>query len=83
MLAYECPVHSIENELAENENLVNLKSASFVVIRLLHKGFTHIHSQKKPKLQEEKSFFMALSAEGELRRPTAWGEKPLCTLVVW
>ena len=56
MLAYECPVHSIENELAENENLVNLKSASFVVIMLLHKGFTHIHSQKKPKLHFGESF---------------------------
>ena len=32
---------------AENENMVNLKSASFVVIILLHEGLTHIHLQKK------------------------------------
>ena len=30
----------------ENENTVNLKSASFVIIMLLHKGLTCIHSQK-------------------------------------
>ena len=35
----------------ENENTVNLKSASFVVIMLLHEGLTHIHSQKKPRLR--------------------------------
>ena len=32
---------------AENKNMVNLKSASFVVIMLLHEGLTHKHSQKK------------------------------------
>ena len=26
--------------------MVNLKSASFIVIMLLHEGLTHIHSQK-------------------------------------
>ena len=38
------------------KNTVNLKSASFVVIMFLHKGLTHIHSQKKPKLQFGESF---------------------------
>ena len=38
----------------ENENTVYL--ASFVVIMLLHKGFTHIHSQIKPKLLSGESF---------------------------
>ena len=32
---------------AENDNTVNLKSASFIVTMLLHEGLTHIHSQKK------------------------------------
>ena len=31
----------------KTENTVNLKSASFVVIMLLHKGLTHIQSQIK------------------------------------
>ena len=40
-----------------NENTVNLKSASFVVIMLLHEGLTHTHSQKKkPRLHFVKSF---------------------------
>ena len=30
--------------------MVNLKSASFGVIMLLHKGLTRVHSQKKPRL---------------------------------
>ena len=33
--------------LPENETTVNLKSAPFVLIMLLHEGLTHIHSQKK------------------------------------
>ena len=39
--------------LPENENKVKLKSASFVVIMLLHNVLTHIHSQKKPRLHFE------------------------------
>ena len=31
--------------LLKNENTVNLKSASLIVIMLLHKGLTHVHSQ--------------------------------------
>ena len=30
--------------------ILNLKSASFVVIMLLHEGLTHIYSQIKPRL---------------------------------
>ena len=41
---------------AKNENTVNLKSASFVVIMLLHEGLTHLRSQKKPWLHFGKSF---------------------------
>ena len=32
-----------------NETTVNLKSAFFIVIILLHEGLTHIHSQIKPR----------------------------------
>ena len=42
------------------ENTVNLKSASFVTIMLLHKGLTHIHSQKKPRFQFGESFTLML-----------------------
>ena len=48
MLAYECPSTPMKISLPENETTVNVKSASFVVIMLLHKGLTHIHSQIKP-----------------------------------
>ena len=48
MLALISPKHSHGKWLwPENENMVNLKSASFVIIMLLHKGLTLIHSQKK------------------------------------
>ena len=46
MLSLICPMHSHWNWVWP-ENTVNLKSASFAVIILLHKGLTHIHSQKK------------------------------------
>ena len=38
-----------------------LKSASFVVIMLLHKDLTHIHSQKKPRFHFGESFTLNLS----------------------
>ena len=50
MLAYECPSTPLKISLPENETTVNLKSASFIVIMLLHKGLTHIHSKIKPRL---------------------------------
>ena len=34
----------------ENENTANLKSASFVVIMLLHERLTWVHLQKKSRL---------------------------------
>ena len=40
----------------KTETTVNLKSASFVVIMLLHKGLTHIQSQIKPWLLIGESF---------------------------
>ena len=45
---------------AENENTVNLKSASFAAIMLLHEGLTHVHSQKKPRLHFGKSFTLSI-----------------------
>ena len=40
----------------ENETTVNLQSASFVAVMLLHGGLTHIQSQIKPWLLFGKSF---------------------------
>ena len=34
--------------LPEKETTVTLKSASFIVIMLLHEGLTHMHSRIKP-----------------------------------
>ena len=48
MLAYECPRTPLKISLHENKTTVKLKSASFIVIMLLHKGLTHIQSQIKP-----------------------------------
>ena len=50
------PWHSFKMSLPENETTVNLKSASLVVIMLLHEGLTHIHSQLKPRLLFGESF---------------------------
>ena len=47
MLLLICPKHSHWKwAWPENENTVNLKSASFYIIMRLHEGLTHIHSQK-------------------------------------
>ena len=40
----------------ENENMVNLKSASFIVFMHLPEGLTHIQSQIKPWLDFGESF---------------------------
>ena len=56
MLGYECPHTPLKISLPENETWVNLKSASFVVIMLLHEGLTHIQSQIKPRLHFCESF---------------------------
>ena len=46
--------------MPENETTVNLKSASFVVIMLLHEGLTHIHSHKKPRLHFGEGFALMI-----------------------
>ena len=46
MPAYQCPCTPMKISLPKNETIVNLKSASFFVIMLLHEGLTHIQSQK-------------------------------------
>ena len=56
MLVYECPSTPLKISLPQNETTVNLKSASFVVIMLLHGSLTHIHSQIKPRLVFAESF---------------------------
>ena len=42
--------------MPENETTVNLQSASFVVIKHLHEGLTHIQPQIKPRLLSGESF---------------------------
>ena len=44
--------------LPENETAVNLKSASSIIIMLLHKGFTYIQSQINPRLLFGASFIL-------------------------
>ena len=44
---------------AENQNTINLKSAFFIIIMLLHEGLTHIHSQIKPWLLFGESFTLS------------------------
>ena len=39
--------------------MVNLKSASLVLIMLLHEGLTRMHSQKEPKLHFGESFTLS------------------------
>ena len=58
MLAYECPYTPLKISLPENETMVNLKSASFIVIMHLHEGLTHIQSQVNPQLLFGKSFVL-------------------------
>ena len=45
----------------KTETMINLKSASFVVIMLLHEGLTHIQSQIKPRLLFGESFALMLT----------------------
>ena len=47
-------------KLAWPKNMVNLKSASFIVIMLLDEGLTHIYSQNKPRLHFAESFTLRL-----------------------
>ena len=59
MLAYECPRTGLKMSLPENETTVNLRSASFVIIMLLQKGLTDIHSQIKPSFLFGESFTLS------------------------
>ena len=66
MLALKCPMHSHWKWVwAENDDTVNLKSASLVVIMLLQEDLTHIHSQKKPRLHLESFALNLLTQENE------------------
>ena len=54
MLAWKCPIHSHWKWVwAQNDNAVNLKSASFVVIML---WLLYSHKKKKPRLHFGESF---------------------------
>ena len=55
VLIHDCNLIS----LSRNETALNLKSASFVVIMLLHEGLTHIQSQIKPQLLFGESFTLS------------------------
>ena len=46
----------LKMSLTQNENRVNLKSGTFVVIMLLNKHLTRVHSQKDPRLHFGESF---------------------------
>ena len=63
MLAYQCPRTPLKMSLPENETTVNLKSASLVVIMLLHEDLTHIQSQIKPRLLFGESFTLRLGTQ--------------------
>ena len=49
----------VKTNVPENANTVNLKSASIIVIMLLHEGLTHTQSQIKPWLLFGKSFTLS------------------------
>ena len=55
----------------KTETTVNLKSASFVIIMLLHEGLTHIQSQIKPWL---------LFGENFALKPCYWCFQPYLNL---
>ena len=46
----------LKMSLTQYENMVNLKSDTFVVIMLLNESLTRVHSQKKPRLHFGESF---------------------------
>ena len=71
MLACQCSCNPLKISFPENETMVNLKS--FVVIMLLHDGWTHIQSQIKLWLLFGESFTLSkahvqLSPKTEQRR---------------
>ena len=56
MLAYDAPALLFKMNVPKTETMVNVKSASFIVIMLLHEGLTRIQSQIKPRLLIGESF---------------------------
>ena len=64
MLSCEFPSTPLKISLHENETMVNLKNASFIVIMLLHLCLTHRHSQIKPRSLFGESFTLKLSHTG-------------------
>ena len=52
-----------EINVPKTEITVNLKSASFVLIMLLHEGLTHIQSQIKLRLLFGESFALKVLSE--------------------
>ena len=56
--------------LPKNKTTVNLKSASFVLIMLVHEGLTHIQSQINPRSLFE-FHFKFVSTAGELSNDVA------------
>ena len=61
MLAYHAPNTPVQMYVPKTETTVNLKSASFGVITLLHEGSTHIQFQIKPWLLFGESFTLRFS----------------------
>ena len=68
MLSSECPCTPLKMSLPENETTVNLKSASFVLIMILHEGYTHIQSQIKPWLIFGESFTLTTRNQQTIRK---------------
>ena len=61
MLAYEAPLAlQFKMNVPKTETMVNLKSASFIVIMILHEGLTRIQSQIKPRLLVGESFALSV-----------------------
>ena len=66
---------------AQEMQQLNLKSASFVVIMLLHGGLTHIQYQIKPRLLFGESFALSLTLSSFLKVSTGhkWLDLELST----
>ena len=79
MLSLICPEQSHWKWVwPENENTVNLKSASFIVIMLLHEGLTRTHSQKKAYVAFWREFHFKAGSCFQLRQTqleTSWWAK--------
>ena len=67
MLACHCPCTPLKISLPKNKTMVNLESASFVVIMLLHECLTHIHSQIKRQVAFWREFYFNGNAVNRLK----------------